>query len=91
VVFISLSADLPFALKRFCGAEGIDNLTSLSDHKELDFGDKYGFHVQELRLLARGVVVIDANDVIQYLEIVPEIANEPNYGAAIDALKRIVA
>jgi thioredoxin-dependent peroxiredoxin len=90
VSFIALSADLPFALKRFCGAEGIDNLTPLSDHKDLDFGKKYGFAIDELRLLARGVVIIDANNVIQYVEIVPEIGHEPNYEMAIAKLKELV-
>lgn len=90
VAFLAISADLPFALKRFCGAEGIDNLVPLSDHKEMDFGQKYGFHISELRLLARGVVIIDQNDTIQYIEVVPEIGNEPNYDAAINKLKELV-
>ncbi|MFO8023019.1 MAG: thiol peroxidase [Perlabentimonas sp.] len=90
VAFIALSADLPFALKRFCGAEGIDNLTPLSDHKNMDFGEKYGFMIDELRLLARGVVIIDSNNEIKYVEIVPEIGNEPNYEMAINKLKEIV-
>lgn len=90
VSFIALSADLPFALKRFCGAEGIDNLITISDHKEMDFGQKYGFMINELRLLARGVVIIDQNDVVQYVEILPEIGNEPNYEAAILKLNEII-
>lgn len=90
VAFIALSADLPFALKRFCGAEGINNLIPLSDHKEMDFGKKYGFQINELRLLARGVVIIDKNDIIQYVEIVPEIGQEPNYEAAISKLEELV-
>jgi thiol peroxidase len=56
----------------------------------MDFGKNYGFHISELRLLARGVVIIDANEVIQYIEIVPEIGNEPNYDAAIGKLKELV-
>lgn len=90
VDFLAISADLPFALKRFCGAEGIDNLIPLSDHKEMDFGQKYGFHISELRLLARGVIIIDQNNTIQYIEVVPEIGNEPNYDAAIKKLKELV-
>jgi len=90
VAFIAMSVDLPFALKRFCGAEGINNLTPLSDHKKTDFGQNYGFLINELRLLARGVVVIDKNDVVQYVEIVPEIGHEPNYDAAIAALEKLV-
>ncbi len=91
VAFIAISADLPFALKRFCGAEGIDNFIALSDHKEMDFGNKYGLHINELRLLSRAVVVIDANDVVRYVEVVPEIGHEPNYEKAINALKDIVS
>lgn len=90
VAFIALSADLPFALKRFCGTEGIDNLTPLSDHKDMDFGNKYGFYISELRLLARGVVIIDEQDIVQYVEIVAEIGNEPNYEAAIAKLNKMV-
>jgi len=90
VAFIAISNDLPFALKRFCGAEGINNLITLSDHRDLEFGTNYGFLIKELRLLARGVVVIDKNDIIRYVEYVPEIAHEPNYDAAIKALKELV-
>ncbi len=89
VVFISLSADLPFALKRFCGAEGIDNLISLSDHKALDFANKYGFLIEEFRLLARGVLVIDLDNTIRHVEIVSEIGHEPNYEAALAVLRQI--
>ncbi len=90
IQIITLSNDLPFALGRFCGAEGINNLTTLSDHKDLDFGNKYGFTVEELRLLARGVVVIDKENVIQYVEYVPEMTNEPNYDAALEVAKKLV-
>lgn len=90
VAFLAISADLPFALKRFCGAEGITNLIPLSDHKELDFGNKYGFNIKELRLLARGVLVIDSNDVVRYKEIVSESGHEPNYEAAIKALNELL-
>lgn len=90
VAFIAISNDLPFALKRFCGAEGINNLVTLSDHRDLEFGTNYGFLIKELRLLARGVVVIDKDNVIRYVEYVPEIASEPNYEAALSALKQLV-
>jgi len=90
VAFIAISADLPFALKRFCGAEGIDNLIPLSDHMNMDFGKNYGFQISELRLLARGVVIVGADDIIKYIEILPEIGNEPNYEAAISELKKLV-
>jgi len=90
VAFLAVSADLPFALKRFCGAEGINNLKTLSDHRDVDFGTKYGFLIKNLRLLARGVVVIDKNDIIKYVEIVPEVGKEPNYDDALKAVKALV-
>ena len=90
VSFIAISADLPFALKRFCGTEGIDNFVPLSDHKEMDFGSKFGYYIKELRLLTRGVLVIDKNDKVTYKEIVPEIGNEPDYESAIKALEKIL-
>jgi thiol peroxidase len=89
VAFLAISIDLPFALKRFCGAEGINNLKTLSDHREVDFGNKYGFLIKDLRLLARGVVIIDQDDIIRYVEIVPEIGHEPNYDEALKVLKAL--
>lgn len=90
VAIMTVSVDLPFALKRFCGAEGIDNAKTLSDYKGHDFGNKYGFVIEELALLARGVVVIDQDDVIRYVEYVSEIGSEPNYEAALDAVKKMM-
>lgn len=87
---LTLSNDLPFALKRYCAAEGIDNLEMLSDHKDLDFGLKYGFVIEEMRLLARGVVVIDKNNVVQYVQYVPEFAHEPDYDKALEVAKSLV-
>ncbi|WP_282013883.1 thiol peroxidase [Marinifilum flexuosum] len=90
IQIITLSNDLPFALGRFCGAEGIKNLVTLSDHKECDFGYKYGFVVEELRLLARGVVVIDKNNEVKHVEYVAEMTEEPNYEAALEVAKSLV-
>lgn len=90
MVILALSNDLPFALNRFCDAEGIDQVVTLSDHKDVDFGTKYGFLIEELRLLARGVVVVDQNNIVRYVEYVPEIGNEPNYDAALNAAKKLV-
>jgi thiol peroxidase len=87
---LSISVDLPFAQKRFCGAEGIDQVVTLSDHKDLDFGKKYGFVMEPLRLLARGTVVIDKDDTVKYVEYVPEVTNEPNYDAALKVAKELV-
>lgn len=87
---LSISVDLPFAQKRFCGAEGIDAAVTLSDHKDLDFGKKYGFVMEPLRLLARGTVVIDKDDTVKYVEYVPEVTTEPNYDAALKVAKELV-
>lgn len=90
IVIINISNDLPFAQKRFCGAEGIDKTTTVSDHKDVQFGLEYGFLIEELRLLARGVVVIDKNNVVKYVEYVPEVTSEPNYELALAAAKQLV-
>ena len=87
IEILAISNDLPFALGRFCGAEGINNLTTLSDHKNLDFSSKYGFLIEELRLIARGVVVIDKENIVRHVEYVPEITNEPDYNTAIRIAK----
>ena len=88
-VVLSISCDLPFAQSRFCAAEGLENIKTISDHKDLDFGEKYGFVIKELRLLARGTVVIDKSGIIRYAEHVPEVTNEPNYEAALGAVNAL--
>ena len=90
VDIISVSNDLPFALGRFCGAEDIDKLEVLSDHKDVDFGQKYGFLIEEYRLLARGVVVIDKDDTVRHVEYVSEIGKEPDYEAALKVVKTLI-
>ncbi len=90
VQILTVSCDLPFALGRFCAAEGIDKEITLSDHKELDFGLKYGFAIDELRLLSRGVVVVDKDGIVKYVQYVKEITEEPDYDAAIKAVKELV-
>lgn len=89
VVILSLSVDLPFAQKRFCAAEHIDQVHVFSDYRDLDFGMKYGFVIKELRLLSRGVVVIDKKGMIQYIEYVPEVTHEPNYEAALKVVREL--
>jgi thiol peroxidase len=89
-VILSISCDLPFAQKRFCAAEGLDNVITLSDHKEVDFGTKYGFLIKELRLLARGTVVVDQKGFVKYVEYVPEIANEPDYDATLKVIHELL-
>lgn len=89
-VVLVVSADLPFAQKRFCGAEGLSNVVTLSTLRGRDFHQKYGVDVQDSALkglTARAVVVLDANNTVVHSELVPEIAQEPNYDAALAALK----
>jgi len=88
-VVLSISCDLPFAQSRFCAAEGLVNIKTISDHKDLDFGGKYGFVIKELRLLARGTVVIDKTGIVRYVEYVPEVTNEPDYEAALSVVNEL--
>lgn len=87
VEIVTVSMDLPFALKRYCAAEGIDKVRTLSDYKDASFGESYGVLIKENRLLARSIFVVGKDDKVKYVEIVPEIASEPNYEAAISAVK----
>nr|WP_295969861.1 thiol peroxidase [uncultured Bacillus sp.] len=88
VNILTISVDLPFAQKRWCGAAGIDKVQTLSDHRDLSFGEAFGVAIKELRLLARAVFVVDSNDVVTYVEYVPEVTTHPNYEAAIEAAKQ---
>ncbi len=87
VAVLTVSMDLPFAQTRFCGAQGTDKITALSDHREASFGKAYGVLIKELRLLARAVFVIGADDKVQYAEIVKEVTAHPDYDKALNALK----
>lgn len=87
VNILTISVDLPFAQKRWCGAAGIDKVQTLSDHRDFSFGEAFGVGIKELRLLARAVFVVDSNDVVTYAEYVPEVTTHPNYEAAIEAAK----
>jgi len=87
VVVLNVSMDLPFAINRFCTQAGIDRVVVLSDHREASFGRTYGVLIKELKLLTRAVFVIDKYDTVRYMEIVPEITNEPNYEAALSAVR----
>ncbi len=89
VHIISVSNDLPFALKRFCEAEGVYNMTVVSDHKDLDFGLKYGLLIEEHRLLARAIIIIDKDDVVKYVEIVKEIGELPDFDKAFAVAKEL--
>jgi len=88
-VVLNISMDLPFALKRFCATAGIDKAKTLSDHRNASFGKTYGVLMGELRLLARSIFIIDKSNVIRYIQIVNEQTNEPDYEAAIEALKKM--
>ncbi|CAH0127242.1 putative thiol peroxidase [Peribacillus sp. Bi96] len=87
VKVLTISNDLPFAQKRWCAASGLDNVQVLSDHRDLSFGEAYGVVMQELRLLARSVFVVNSSDEITYVEYVSEGTNHPNYEGAIEAAK----
>ena len=90
VVILTLSMDLPFAQKRFCNANDIDKVITLSDHRDLDFGMKYGFAIEELRLLARGIAVLDKDNTIKHVEYVPEATSHPDYDRALEAAKNLI-
>ena len=86
---LTISMDLPFAQKRWCGAAGVERLTTLSDHREGAFGQAYGVLIKELRLLARAVFIIDRDGTLQYVQLVKEMSNEPNYEEVLQALGKI--
>jgi thiol peroxidase len=90
IVILTVSMDLPFAQKRWCGAQGVDKVITLSDHRDAAFGSAYGVLIKELRLLARAVFVVDKEGVVRYAELVKEIADEPNYEAVLKAAKECV-
>ncbi len=87
VEIVTISMDLPFALKRYCAAEGIDRVKTLSDYQNASFGEAYGVLIKENRLLARSIFVVDKNDKVRHTEIVGEITQEPDYEAALKAVK----
>ena len=90
VVILTISMDLPFAQKRWCGAAGVDRVITLSDHRQAAFGTAYGMLIKERRLLARAVFVVDQNGIIRYIELLKEIAEEPDYDAVIQAVKDLL-
>ena len=87
VKILTVSMDLPFAQKRWCGAAGVDHVITLSDHRDAAFGKEFGVLIKELRLLARAVFVIDREGVIRYIQLVEELSQEPDYDAILSALK----
>lgn len=88
-VVLTISMDLPFAQKRWCGATGSQNVKTLSDHRDASFGQAYGVLIKGLRLLARSIFVVDVAGTVVYAEIVKEVATEPNYDGALNAVKKL--
>ena len=88
-VILTVSTDLPFAQKRWCGAAGVTNLQTFSDHRHADFGTAYGVLIKELRLLARAVFIVDREGIVQYMQLVQEVTNEPNYEEVLQTLNKI--
>jgi thiol peroxidase len=85
VATFTVSVDLPFAQKRWCTAEKVEHVQLLSDFKEHTFGPAWGVYISELGLLARAIFLVDKSGIIRYVEVVPEIAREPNYDAVLGA------
>jgi len=89
VVVLTVSMDLPFAQQRWCGLANVENVQTLSDHRTADFGNAFGVLIKELRLLARAVFVVDTDGIIRYTQIIDELTDEPDYEAALKAVKEI--
>jgi thiol peroxidase len=90
IKIITVSMDLPFAQKRWCGAAGVDQVLTVSDHREASFGQKYGVLIKELRLLARAVFVLDQSRTVRYVQLVSEVTEEPDYGPILEAAQSLV-
>lgn len=89
IAIIFISMDLPFAQKRFCQAHDIKQVKTFSDHRDGDFGIKYGVLIKELRLLSRGIFVLDKDNTVKYVEYVKELTEQPDYDGALEALKSL--
>jgi thiol peroxidase len=85
----TFSMDLPFAQKRWCGAYGVDHVKMVSDHRDGSFGEAYGTLIKDLRILSRAIFVVDPNNELRYVEYVKEVADHPNYEAALSAAKSL--
>lgn len=90
VVILTVSMDLPFAQKRWCGGAGVERVITLSDHRDATFGNAFGVLIKELRLLARSIFVLDRSGIVQYIQNVKELSKEPDYDAVIKAAQKIV-
>ena len=87
---VTVSLDLPFGMNRFCGAENITNIQPASDYQDRNFGNNWGTLIEELKILARAIFVLDADGKVTHVEYVSEVAEEPNYDAALGALKELL-
>jgi thiol peroxidase len=90
VAILTISMDLPFAQKRWCGATSVENVITLSDHRKAAFGEAFGVLIKELRLLARAIFTVDKKGVIRYIQIVNELTSEPDYDAALKAARQLL-
>ncbi len=89
VQIYTISMDLPFAQSRWCAASGVENIIMLSDHRDASFGRNYGTLIKELRLEARAIVVVDEEGIVRHVEYVKEVANQPDYDAALEAVRKL--
>ena len=89
VKIVTVTVDLPFAQERFCSVKGIDNADIVSDYRYKEFGHKFGFMMEELQLLARGVVIVDRDGKVAYVEYVPEVTNDVNFDKALEEVKKL--
>jgi len=90
VAVLTISTDLPFAQKRWCGAAGIQNVQTFSDHRDVSLGTAYGVLIKELRLLARAIFVVDKQGIVRYVQLVREVTHEPDYEAVLAAVERLL-
>jgi thioredoxin-dependent peroxiredoxin len=90
VAILTISLDLPFAQKRWCGAAGIDRVVTLSDYRDRSFGLAYGVLIDELKLLSRSIFVVDGSNTIRYIQHVPEVTQEPDYDAVLAAVRQLL-
>jgi thiol peroxidase len=88
---VTISMDLPPAQARWCAAAGVENLTMTSDYYARSFAEAYGLWIEELGLLARTVIIIDPDGIVRYVQLVPEVAEEPNYEAVLIAAREVIA
>jgi len=89
IVVLTVSMDLPFAQGRWCGAAGVKNVQTISDHRDASFGNAFGVLIRELRLLARAVFVVDKEGIVRYVQIVNELTNEPDYEAVLKVIREV--